>query len=536
MKYFFYAILSGVLFSLAWPTYGFPFLIFFAFFPLFLIEDEISPKRKSVKVLALSYLSFLIWNVATTGWLHYVKNPDGTPSLFSFLFPVLVNSLLMSAVFMAYHWYKKWQGMGLGLLFFVALWMCFEKLHLEWEFSWPWLNLGNIFADYPKFIQWYDTLGATGGSFWILMVNALLFYSLRVFQVEKSQRILNKNLGVLSVLVLVPMIISLIKFYQFEEKHIGKVRVMMLQPNLDPYTEKYEKDSIQIMNELLDLAKKSDGKIDYFLTPETSIPANGELSETGFHDSESIKMITDFLKTQPKSVLMGGASTYRIYKDDETKSETASFYPNQNIWADRYNSAIQVVPNKKVEVYHKTKRVPGVEIFPYMNGLKPLLGDQMINLGGIVSSLGFDKERKVFCNPYNKGKIAPIICYESIYGEFVTDYIKNGANFLAVVTNDSWWSDSQGHKQHFSYAKLRAIETRRELVQAANGGISGHINARGEVLAQTKYDETTTLISEVKLYDNQTFYSVFGDVLTGISKVGVLILLTLGIFKKNKIA
>jgi apolipoprotein N-acyltransferase len=89
-----------------------------------------------------------------------------------------------------------------------------------------------------------------------------------------------------------------------------------------------------------------------------------------------------------------------------------------------FNSAIQVIPNQKVEVYHKGKLVPGVEIFPYMNYLKPLLGDAMINLGGTVASLGSDKERVAFSNPYNKGKIAPIICYESIYGEFVTDYVK----------------------------------------------------------------------------------------------------------------
>ena len=164
---------------------------------------------------------------------------------------------------------------------------------------------------------------------------------------------------------------------------------------------------------------------------------------------------------------------------------------NPALWVESYNSAVQIVPNQKVIVYHKGKLVPGVEIFPYMSVLKPILGDAMLNLGGTVASLGTDKERAAFSNPFNKGKIAPIICYESIYGEFVTDYVKKGANFFAIMTNDSWWGVSEGHKQLLSYAKLRAIETRREIARAANSGISAHINAKGEIVEDTFYGDKT---------------------------------------------
>jgi apolipoprotein N-acyltransferase len=182
-----------------------------------------------------------------------------------------------------------------------------------------------------------------------------------------------------------------------------------------------------------------------------------------------------------------------------------------------YNTAIQLVPNQKVQAYHKGKLVPGVEIFPYMNVLKPLLGDAMLNLGGTVASLGTDKERVAFSNPYNKGKLAPIICYESIYGEFVTDYVKKGANFLGIMTNDSWWGVTEGHKQLLSYAKLRAIETRREIARAANSGISAHINAKGEITADTFYGDQTALFAKVNLYDTMTFYSRAGDLLSRFS-------------------
>ena len=141
----------------------------------------------------------------------------------------------------------------------------------------------------------------------------------------------------------------------------------------------------------------------------------------------------------------------------------------------------------------------------------------MLNLGGTVSSLATDPERKVFTNPFNAGQLAPIICYESIYGEFTTDYVKKGANFLAIMTNDSWWGVTQGHEQLMSYARLRAIETRREIARSANSGISAHINARGDVLADTLYGDQTALFAKINLYDTKTFYSRTGDLLSRIS-------------------
>ena len=195
---------------------------------------------------------------------------------------------------------------------------------------------------------------------------------------------------------------------------------------------------------------------------------------------------------------------------------------------------MQIVPEEEIQIYHKGKLVPGVEIFPYMNVLKPILGDAMLNFGGTIASLGTDKERKVFANPYNKGKIAPIICYESIYGEFVTDYVKNGANFLGVITNDSWWGASQGHQQLLAYARLRAIENRREVARSANGGISAHINARGDILAHTLYNEKNALTADVQLYEKETIYSKIGDLLPKISIVMMLSMFIISIFRKIK--
>jgi apolipoprotein N-acyltransferase len=525
MKYIFLSLISALLLSISWPTYGIPFFIFFAFVPLLLMEQEISKfskiNKKGWAVFGLTYLAFFIWNVVTTGWLYHAKNPDGNNSLLAVAIPVIVNSLLMSLVFQLYYWYKKVRGTYFGLVFFVAIWLSFERFHLNWEFTWPWLNLGNAFSEYPQLIQWYDTIGATGGSFWILLINVFAFYTLRIWQAGRIRKDLVKNISILTAIIVLPLLISIYKYNSYQEKPVGEVTTLLLQPKLDPYTEKYSKDSLQILGELLSLAEEnSKTKVDFFIAPETAFPGNGSLSENGFNKSTSIAIAKEFLGKHPQSIFLTGASTHK-FLFDEADTEDYSTKIQEGVWVNSYNSALQIIPNQEVEVYHKAKLVPGVEIFPYIRYLKPILGDAMLDFGGANSSLGIDKERKVFSNTFNKAKMAPIICYESIYGEYVTDYVKNGANLLAIMTNDSWWDNTEGHKQLLSYARLRAIETRREIVRAANSGISAHINARGDILQDTFYDDRTALLVKANLLEEKSIYTKIGDL---ISRIAIFVL------------
>ena len=525
MKYIFLSLISALLLSISWPTYGIPFFIFFAFVPLLLMEQEISKfskiHKKGWAVFGLTYLAFFIWNVVTTGWLYHAKNPDGNNSLLAVAIPVIVNSLLMSLVFQLYYWYKKVRGTYFGLVFFVAIWLSFERFHLNWEFTWPWLNLGNSFSEYPQLIQWYDTIGATGGSFWILLINVFAFYTLRIWQAGRIRKDLVKNISILTAIIVLPLLISIYKYNSYQEKPIGEVTTLLLQPKLDPYAEKYSKDSLQILGELLSLAEEnSKTKVDFFIAPETAFPGNGSLSENGFNKSTSIAIAKEFLGKHPQSIFLTGVSTHK-FLFDEADTEDYSTKIQEGVWVNSYNSALQIIPNQNVEVYHKAKLVPGVEIFPYIRYLKPILGDAMLDFGGANSSLGIDKERKVFSNRFNKAKMAPIICYESIYGEYVTDYVKNGANLLAIMTNDSWWDNTEGHKQLLSYARLRAIETRREIVRAANSGISAHINARGDILQDTFYDDRTALLVKANLLEEKSIYTKIGDL---ISRIAIFVL------------
>ncbi len=522
----FLASLSGFLLALGWPVYGMPMLLFIAFIPLLSAEKKLraTDKKVKVKVWVNSYLTFLIWNLITTWWLFYA-------SAVGMLFAVLVNSLLMSLLFLLYHIVAKRVSAILSLLFFICVWISFEKFHLIWDFSWPWLNLGNGFANYPRWIQWYEYTGAFGGSLWILAVNAIGFYWISNLKEIHFGSIVKSVFPKVALLIAIPILCSMWMYETYESK--GKVKeVIVLQPNVDPYSEKYDTPNFATAKGLL---AQADAVItpntEYLIAPETVLAESAPFDQ--FYNSPARYMMLNYIKKHPKVQLLWGIDTYRFIFDKNDVHISSNVY-RDGIWVDFYNAALFMNHQPELQKYYKSKLVVGIENLPYKSILEPLLGNVMINLGGTISTKTVQEERSVFVSD-DGTKVAPIICYESVYGEFVTGYVKNNADFLAIITNDAWWSETQGHKQHLTFASLRAIETRRDVARSANTGISAFINQRGDVVSRSKYGEKIALLGKVHLNNKMTFYVKHGDY---IARGGSLILLALTLFvviKKRKI-
>lgn len=515
-KHILLAILSGVLLSISWPTYGVSLFIFVAFVPLLFSEYLIKQQHKKtlLKVFFLSYISFLIWNISTTWWLVYA-------SIFGALFAILVNSFLMSLIFLSYHYIAKKNQQKYALIFIICFWIIFEKIHLNWDFSWPWLNLGNVFSENIHWIQWYEYTGSFGGTLWIWIVNILFF--LAVIQYRNTKRI--SLLGFYALLcIALPIVISLFIFKNYKESG-SETQIIVLQPNIDPYREKYQLTNTQVAQLLIDLTQKQiTNKVSFVLAPETVFAQNIQYSDI-YHDP-ALAMVESYLnENYPNTSFIGGVSMIQWILDKKDITEESNFF-KENIWFNDYNSAIVLQAKHPMNLYHKSKLVVGVENFPYKSILPASLNSLMIDLGGTVASKTTQKQRSVFSGKPKHIKAAPIICYESVYGEFVSEYIRNGANFLAIITNDSWWGNTQGHKQLLSYARLRAIENRRSIARSANCGISAFINQKGEITASLAYETQGSLKQSIFLNDKITFYSQFGDYIFRIALfIGIFITL-----------
>lgn len=528
MKNFLIAGLTGLILALAWPTYGLPLLLFIGFVPLLYVESCIrtsQQKRKGWRVFGLAYWGFFIWNIVTTYWIYY-STVEGM------IFAILVNTLLMTLVFMFYHYIAKRIELMAASVFLAALWMCFEYLHLHWDFSWPWLNLGNGFSEHPKWIQWYEYTGTFGGTLWVWLVNLAVFKSVLLFHQHRDKGIIYRGLLKIGLLIGIPIGISYIIWNKYDtHEQEETVEALILQPNIDPYNEKYNTNDKRIgeLLKTMTLDNISDST-EIVLAPET-VYADGT-DRSNFKNSFAYIYTQEILQKYPRASVLGGISFYNLIRNKKDVGPQSNFL-EPGLWFDDYNSAFLIASGQPTQIYDKSKLVVGVETFPYQGILKPLLGDIMLDLGGTVAQKTTQPHRDVL-QLSDGNKTGSIICYESVYGQFVNGYVQNGAEFLAIITNDAWWGETQGHKQHLSYARLRAIENRRDIARSANTGISAIINQKGEILQKTNYNERAFLKGNLHLNDRLTFYVKYGDYLARIAQFMTLFIFLFAMAKKRK--
>ena len=506
--HFLLAILSALLLSAAWPINGFTFIIFGALIPLLFLENSIRLsdfKRRGLLVFGYSYLTFLLWNLLITWWLI-------NSSLIGMLFANICNSFFYAIIFTCFSWAKTRLPNRSAYLFLIALWLAFEKLHLSWDFSWTWLNLGNVFSENIYWIQWYEYTGVFGGSLWVLVINVWLFHVFKNHNTILGYKPLARKMIAPLIFIALPIAFSLYLYEKVEEGS-EDIKVLLLQPNIDPYNTKYSLTN----SSFIDLWKKQvqpfySDSLDYILSPETYFAEGYGEEFREFNGSKLHEELQQELAKIPLTQYITGIQFYDLYAQEKAPSLTANLI-RKGLWADYYNSALAEQSNEIFQIYHKSKLVVGVENMPFKSVLKPLLGDVLLDFGGTVASRVTQKKRDVFSHTNSKLKAAPIICWESIFGEFVTGYVNEGATFLAVISNDAWWGETPGHKQLLSYTRLRAIETRRDIARSANTGISSIINAKGEIINQTSYNTKTTLIGKLSSRSNLTFYVRFGDII-----------------------
>ena len=486
MNNFFLAILSGLLLAFSWPAIGIYPLIFVAFVPLLILEKKV---KNSKQLFFASFLSFFIFNILTTYWIYYAT-PFGAIAAF------LVNSFLMAFVFWLFHKIKQLSSDRWGYFSLIAIWIGMEYFQLQWDLSWPWLTLGNVFASFPILVQWYEFTGFLGGSFWVILINLIFFI---LYQYDNKK----KMIWLLVFSLFFPAIISLYMYFDFKEVKDGSINILIVQPNVDPYNEKFNLGYQQQLTDLISLVRSElTQQTNLLLAPETALVEG--IWENRFEETFSIKAFRDLQDHFPNLNILVGATTYKVFGHEYQRTNTARQIRNENLFYDAYNSAVFIPDSGNVQVYHKTKLVPGAEKMPFPYLLDPL-ARLIVNLGGTSGSLGSENYLKSFS--VDSILVSPLICYESVYGQMEL----GNTNLLAIITNDGWWRETPGYKQHFQYARLRAIEQRKSIIRSANTGISGVINARGDVVQASNWSESVCIGAEVPISNQATFYSVFGD-------------------------
>lgn len=508
----FLSVLSGLLLIPAWYELGTGLILLFAFIPLLFVEDYLYQNKidhQAHKIFLYSAISFFIWNAGTTWWLWNASEAGMFLAFF-------INTLLMSVIFWLFHITRRNTGSSIGYFSLIVYWLVFEHFYMNGEINWPWLNLGNGFANDIHLIQWYEFTGTFGGSLWVLLTNILGFNALKHFIRYRSLKGKFADSAILAMVIIIPVLVSLIIFNRYKEDPNPR-EIVVLQPNIDPYEDKFGgMDMSEQMDILLKLADSlATPETDFIVAPETFI--NDNVWEQNMYSNSSILQIYEFInKKCQKASFIIGLTYYKLYDNINEITPTAQEIRGTGKYYDSYNAAIQIDTSMVLQLYKKSKLVVGVEKMPYPQYLG-FLRKITLRLGGTFRSHGIQKNRKNFYTINDSTGISPVICYESIFGEYVTDYIKKGSQYIFVITNDGWWGNTPGHRQHHSYSRLRAIETRRSVARSANTGISSLINQKGEILQKTDYWVPDAIRGTLNANDKLTFYTMHGDYIARIS-------------------
>ena len=511
------ALASSLLLSIPYivPHTGLVSLV--ALVPLFLAE-QLAHNSGKKHFFHVAYTSFLVWNLITTFWVWFAT-PPGAVAAF------LLNTLQMAFLFTLFRWMRKFTNGFLPYIFFCIIWLAWEHSYQNWQITWPWLILGNSFSTSIKHIQWYEFTGVLGGSLWILLTNMLIH---RIILLKNRKKPIRVSVASVAVLIFFPMIFSHILYSTYKETP-APAQFAVLQPNIDPYKDKFGgMNQMQQTEVLLDLAMEArnslSGEECTVLAPETFIFTERwktRLQEDNPMLNPAYRSIAGWVADEN----MSGRKTDMIvgavgYLGEECFNSAVFMAPQGD-------SAMAVVP----DYYHKSKLVVLAESNPFKKGPFKFMDKLVSGIAGGIGDFGTQPNRSVFETPGGV-KIGTAICYESVFGDFFREWALNGANVMSVITNDGWWKDTPGHKQHLNYARLRAIENRRSIARSANTGISAFINQRGDILQQAGWWEKGYLAGTLNLNEEKTIFTVHGDIIGRLSRFLAFLFLLMGFARK----
>ena len=475
-------LLTGILLSLSFPCHPehpsaflyHPTWACVALVPLLRMLLRAGFKRG----FCLGWSSGFLFNLLSLYWVAYTYG--GGPAvvggalllaaylgLFTGLFAAVQSALLM-------HWGTK--ALGAAPL----LWVAQEYLLSLGELGFPWLLLGHSQAIFPTLIQHASITGVYGVSFWIVLVNLLILFSL-----TGTRRIL--PIGGLLLCFALPWLHAWIVIPPVK-KTADAVRVALVQPNVT-LEEKWGPDGLERSFASLEkLSRQAAAQSpDLLVWPETALPCY-------LRFRPGCRQRAARLVDELQIPLLTGASDY----DYEKKGP--------------YNAAFFLRPDKsEMQSYAKTHLVPFGERTPFRD-LIPLLRD--IDWTALTGALGPAEfapgsKRTLFAHP--RAPFAVLICFESVFPDLVRRSVAEGARLLVNITNDSWFGKTAGPYQHARLSIMRAVENRTPVARCATSGISLFIDPFGRTFQATELFVAAVAVGDLSPFPGRSFYTRHGD-------------------------
>jgi apolipoprotein N-acyltransferase len=498
------------------------------------------------QALGRAYLTVLFFNILTLYWVGGWHSDDTFLKLGG-VFTVLIHPLFFLVPLLIFYGIKKLRKPSLALLFFPFIWTGFEYSHNLGELAYPWLELGNTETYNIGRIQYAELFGVHGITFLICVISVLLYYVLLKL-ITREWKLTSKpvliNFSIIVILIVLPNIYSynyLVNTANYDKYFTSEdsskiIKTAIVQPNVDPY-KKWEANSRDVLvDSYIEKLNKA-----LLLNPDMIVLNETAVSYYFLEDYnyDKTSKFINFVNSSSRLLVMG--IPHLQYYPDSTAPPDSKIMSRSHRKYRTFNSAILLEPGKNIDEYQihkKVKLVPFSENVPYSKYL-PFL-KKFISWGVGISSWNPGDSLILLNLNHNNihTRFAALVCFESVFSEYVSESVKNGAEFLVIITNDAWWGNNAGPVQHEQFAVLRAIENRKWIVRAAQTGISCYIDPLGNIYDRIPYDTDGITARNIYANTDKTFYSENGDIVGMISYyieiIGLVFCIILYVYSRKK--
>ncbi len=514
------SLTTAVLLGVSFPPFPSGVTACIGYVPFLLLVDRI---HSFGRFFRYSYATFFVFSLITLYWVGGFTHHKDPYLMFAGGALLLWQPMFFTLPALVFYFVRKRISHQNSVWSFPFIWVTFEWLYALDEFAFPWLTIGNTQTYHLDKIQYADITGIYGISLWVLIINVVIFILLKSILSNSEKTTSTKiGIGVLLIYILPNFYSLVVDEHALKQINSSSFTVGIVQPNVDPW-EKWEgANSFQgRWNQALwylDLIKRQiNDSVDVVVLPESAILLN--LPSYSEQYSEFRRQVDSF-----DIAIISGYARVKYY-DPDSAPASSSTIKGTNIRYDSFNSIFFAEPGMvETQSYSKMRLVPFAERIPYADQFPFLI--EPLRWGVGISNWGLGKDSTVFISKKVDAKFLAMVCYESIFPEFVASFVNKGAEFLVFVTNDSWWGNTSGSRQHQQYAVLRAIENRRWVVRCANGGISSFIDPFGNTYDKTEMYVQDYIEHTVTPLKEKTFYSKHGDWIARISaSIALLILL-----------
>jgi apolipoprotein N-acyltransferase len=484
---------STVCMYLLWePAVGFNYITWFVILPLFFVLE----REKRLGALAgWGAWTGILASSGIYGWLWRALTVFFEFNMGVALFPFLIFSFLIGmqhAIFLPLARFLR-DRLDWPLVLIVPL------LYTVVEYWMPSpmpIALSLSFVYNPFFLQPLDIIGVHGVSFLIVIVSSSLYFAYKALREgNKCHLSIGMSIAIITLVFHIGYGIWCFSHYH-NDPGSPCVNIAMIQP-VAPL--KVQNTDIKLQEEVaselrslsLEAVKKASMRIDLLLWPEG---AGSFASRTPEFNPAYMRVACDFQKATSTTLLVQDIEFTRI-------SETGKI---------RYYSTTSLIQpvGRPIAGYRKNILMPFGEYlpmekqFPFLRRWLPqarsvLPGETAVSLQG------------------PGGRIAPLICYEVLFSDYVRKFVSQGCSYIVNLTNDRWYGTRQQPIHHLGITIVRAIENRRPVARSTNSGISAFIDARGVIAPgdQTRAMEKTTLCGQMFPRRELTFYTRHGDIL-----------------------